>query len=290
MLSAFTLVDVFSDRPFGGNQLAVLPDARGISDQVMQQVAREFNFPETTFVLPPRATGHTHRVRIFTPLVEVPFAGHPTIGTAAALTAADPTSDEFVFEEGIGPVAVTMDGPSIQMHVPTPTFDTSDATPPTAAIASALSLPVDAIVESWYGGVGLPFTFIRLTDSDTVDKAVLDRSAWEAGLNGTWSPHLYFFAGDIHNGGQIHARFFAPGYGIDEDPATGSACASLVTSLALRTPDPDLTYQIRIDQGIAMGRPSMLTGSATKVADRVTETIVTGQAAIVATGTINLPR
>src|ERR1700733_9442544 len=102
----FSLVDVFTDRPFGGNQLAVFPDAEGIADETMQQLAREFNFSETTFVLPPSDPSHTCRVRIFTPGRELPFAGHPTLGTAAVLASLNDGEGEgrpFVFEEGIGP-------------------------------------------------------------------------------------------------------------------------------------------------------------------------------------------
>lgn len=116
----FSLVDVFSDQPFGGNQLAVFPDAAGIADETMQRLAREFNFSETTFVLPPSDPSFTHQVRIFTPRQELPFAGHPTVGTAAVLASlSDDGAAErrFVFEEGIGPVTVTVDGPAIRFRL-----------------------------------------------------------------------------------------------------------------------------------------------------------------------------
>ena len=287
----FSLVDVFSDRPFGGNQLAVFPDAAGIADETMQQLAREFNFSETTFVLPPSDPSCTCRVRIFTPRQELPFAGHPTLGTAAVLARRNgaQAARQFVFEEGIGPVTVTVDGPEISLHLRSPRYETTDETPPAAAIAKALTLPQDAIAESWYAGVGLRFCFVRLADRDLVDRAVLDKGAWAAGIAGSWSPEMYLFAGNFRDRVPLHARLFAPRVGVDEDPATGSACASLVASLAHRSAEQDGTYHIQIDQGVAMGRPSALEGTAHKQGGQITEVIVGGNATIVGNGTMTLP-
>jgi trans-2,3-dihydro-3-hydroxyanthranilate isomerase len=288
----FTLVDVFTDRPFGGNQLAVFPDAEGIPDETMQRLAREFNFSETTFVLPPGDPSHTCRVRIFTPYQELPFAGHPTLGTAAVLARLDQAGAgerRFVFEEGIGPVTVTIDGQTIGLHLHSPDYEATDQTPPAPAIAKAIALPEEAIADSWYAGVGLRFCFVRLTGPELVDRASLDKAAWQAGIADSWSPHLYVFAGEDRGGGRLHARFFAPAVGVEEDPATGSACAVLVASLAQRSPEPDGTYQVRIDQGVAMGRPSKLEGTAHKHDGRLTEVVVSGQAAILGHGTITLP-
>jgi trans-2,3-dihydro-3-hydroxyanthranilate isomerase len=288
----FALVDVFTDRPFGGNQLAVFPDAAGLSDGTMQQLAREFNFSETTFVLPPADPSHTCRVRIFTPGRELPFAGHPTVGTAAvlaSLTEVEADRHSFVFEEGIGPVTVTIDGPAIRFRLDDPDYEATDEEPPAGAIAKALSLPEDAIAESWYGGVGLRFCFVHLVDGELLDNAVLDKAAWSAGIVGGWSPDLYVFAGDYRDGAHIQARFFAPGVGVEEDPATGSACASVVASLAMRSPEPSGTYRLQIQQGVAMGRPSQLEGAARKYDGRLTEVVVGGRAAIIGHGTITVP-
>lgn len=282
----FVLVDVFSDRAFGGNQLAVFPDAAGIADQTMQQLAREFNFSETTFVLPPSDPSSTCRVRIFTPNQELPFAGHPTMGTAAVLASLR-GEKQFVFEEGIGPVAVVVDGEMIRFHLQSPRYESSSEAPPAAAVAKALSLPEDAIADCWYGGVGLKFCFVRLAGPELVDRAVLDKAAWEAA--GTWSPMLYLFAGDFRDGGRVHARMFAPVVGVDEDPATGSACASLIASLAQRSPERDGSWHLRIDQGVAMGRPSALEGTARKEDGQITEVVVGGRATIVGHGTMTLP-
>jgi trans-2,3-dihydro-3-hydroxyanthranilate isomerase len=288
----FALVDVFTDRPFGGNQLAVFPDAAGMADATMQQLAREFNFSETTFVLPPTDPSHTCRVRIFTPGTELPFAGHPTVGTAAVLASlSEGESDQhsFVFEEGIGPVAVAIDGPTVRFHLSSPDYENTDEERPAGAIAKALSLPEDAIAESWYGGVGLRFCFVRLNDGDLLDRAVLDKAAWSAGIVGAWSPDLYVFAGDYRDGAHIQARFFAPGVGVEEDPATGSACASVVASLAMRSPEPGGTYRLHIRQGVAMGRPSELEGVASKQNGRLVEVVVGGRAVIIGHGTITIP-
>jgi trans-2,3-dihydro-3-hydroxyanthranilate isomerase len=288
----FTLVDVFSDRPFGGNQLAVFPDATGIADATMQQLAREFNFSETTFVLPPADPAHTCRVRIFTPQRELPFAGHPTVGTAAVLASMSdggPGGRPLVFEEGIGPVTVTVAGPVIGLHLRSPDYQTAAEAPPAGAIASALGLPEDAVVDSWYAGVGLRFCFVHLADGELLDRAALDKAAWTAGVADGWSAELYLLAGDVRDGALVRARMFAPAMGVEEDPATGSACASLIASLAMRSPERDGTFRLRIEQGVAMGRPSELEGTARKRDGRLDEVVVAGRAAIVGHGTMTLP-
>ena len=249
----FSLVDVFTDRPFGGNRLAVFPDATGIADATMQQLAGEFNFSETTFVLPPSDPSCTCRVRIFTPRQELPFAGHPTVGTAAVLASLS-DDKQFVFEEGIGPVRVDVDGESMRLYLDSPRYESSSEAPPTAEIARALSLPDDAIADSWYGGIGLKFGFVRLASPELVDRAVLDKDAWASGVVGTWSAELYVFAGDFRDGARVHARSFAPALGVDEDPATGSACASLAASLAQRSP-----YAAAAFAGTPSGAPAWKT-------------------------------
>lgn len=285
----FALVDAFTDQPFGGNQLAVFPDADGLDERTMQQLAREFNFSETTFVLPPRDPAHTCRVRIFTPNQELPFAGHPTLGTAAVLAGSGPDRQTFVFEEGIGPVTVTVEGRVIQLHLQAPVYETVDDRPPPAAVAETLTLPADAVVDRWYAGLGLRCFFVQLAGPDLVDRATLDRRAWQAAFADSWSPNFYVFTGDFRNHADVYSRFFAPGAGVDEDPATGSAAAALVAGLAMRSPEPDGTYRLRISQGVAMGRPSTLHGTAHKQNGRLTQVTVAGQAVLIGTGTITLP-
>jgi trans-2,3-dihydro-3-hydroxyanthranilate isomerase len=285
----FALVDVFSDRPFGGNQLAVFPDAAGISGQTMQQLAREFNFSETTFVLPPRDPASSFHVRIFTPNQELPFAGHPTVGTAAVLARSGPARQTFILEEGVGPVTVTVEDGMIRLHLQDPVYESTDEAPPATAVARALTLPEDSIVDSWYAGIGLRFCFIHLAGPELVDQARLDRTAWDAAIAERWSPHLYFFAGDLRDGSHVYARFFAPAAGVDEDPATGSAAASLVAGLALRSPGQHGTCRLRVSQGVAMGRPSTLHGTAHRENGLLTQVTVGGNAVVVGTGTMDLP-
>jgi trans-2,3-dihydro-3-hydroxyanthranilate isomerase len=286
----FFLADVFTQRAFGGNQLAVFPDARGLSDAAMQALAREFNFSETTFVLPPddpaRDPRHARRLRIFTPSEELPFAGHPTVGTAAVLAAHGEVGESLVLEEGVGPVAVEVAGTYSRFTVTAP-FETTGEKPPTAAVAASLSLPGDAILDAWYGGIGLHFCYVRLPDAATVDRAVPDRAAWSAGLAGGWSPNLYVFAGEFGDGGLLHARSFVPGTGMEEDPATGSAAAGLVASLAVRSPSAAAPEPaLRIDQGVAMGRPSRIDATAHTRDGRLTGVSIGGHTVIVGQGTI----
>jgi trans-2,3-dihydro-3-hydroxyanthranilate isomerase len=284
----FTIVDVFSDRAFGGNQLAVFPSAEGISDATMQRLAREFNFAETTFVLPPLDPAHTCRVRIFTPRAELPFAGHPTVGTAAVLASLDGgragTERRFVLEEGIGPVTVVTDGRTARLHLRSPDWETAAEPPPAAAVARALTLPDTAVTRSWYAGLGIRFCFAQLADASLVDRATRDKSAWAAGVAGGWSPHLYLFAGECRDGARLYARMFAPALGVDEDPATGAAAAALVASLAADSPPTDGGYSIRIDQGVGMGRPSLIEATARKEHGRLAEVSVGGHATIVGRG------
>jgi len=194
-----------------------------------------------------------------------------------------------VFEEGIGPVRVDVDGESMRLYLDSPRYENSAEAPPTAEIARALSLPDDAISDSWYGGIGLKFCFVRLASPELVDRAVLDKDAWASGVVGTWSAELYVFAGDFRGHARVYARFFAPARGGDEDSATGSAGAALAASLAQRSPEPNGTYRLRIDQGVVMGRPSALEGSARKEGGRIAEVVVSGFATIVGHGTMTLP-
>jgi trans-2,3-dihydro-3-hydroxyanthranilate isomerase len=288
----FTIVDVFSDRAFGGNQLAVFPNAEGISDATMQQLAREFNFAETTFVLPPLDPAHTCRVRIFTPRAELPFAGHPTVGTAAVLASLDGgragAERRLVLEEGIGPVPVVTDGHTARFHLWSPDWETAAESPPAAAVARALSLPETAVTRTWYAGLGIRFCFVQLADAGLVDRATLDKTAWAAGVADGWSPHLYLFAGECRDGAGLYARMFAPALGVDEDPATGSAAAALVASLAADAPVADGDYSIRIDQGVGMGRPSLIEATARNEHGRLAEVSVGGHATIVGRGVMTL--
>jgi len=293
----FVIADVFTETAFGGNQLAVFPDAHGLSDRAMQALAREFNFAETTFVLPPVDSRYTRRVRIFTPQTDVPFAGHPTVGTAAVLARlglveVPDGATTIVFEEGIGPVAVDirLDGAATVTRLILETDVESPADRPARGDAAAvLGQREDAVVDSWFAGVGIPFCFVHLTDRDAVDRAVLDRAMWSTRFAHAWAPQLFLFAGDPRPDSRLYARMFAPAFGIVEDPATGSACAALAGVLAGRLPEREGAFTWRIDQGVAMGRPSLIEAAAEKRDGRVATITVGGSTVVVGEGSMTVP-
>lgn len=300
----FFLVDVFTEQRFGGNQLAVLPDARGLDAATMQALAAEFNFSETTFVLPAEEEhpAPARRVRIFTPRVELPFAGHPTVGTAAVLAVTDGEvksgDGRLVLEEGVGPVEVELAGgastagSTFARFTVTAPYEAPDHEPSREPLAAALSLPEDAVIDAWYGGVGVNFCYVRLADADAVDRVVIDRAAWSAGVAEGWSSSLYVFAdapdptGAPGSDGRLYARSFPLGMGIDEDPATGAACAGLVASLAVRA--GEAAPRLRIQQGVRMGRPSLIEAAAHTDGGRLTGVSVGGHTVIVGSGTVSV--
>jgi trans-2,3-dihydro-3-hydroxyanthranilate isomerase len=293
----FVIADVFTESAFGGNQLAVFPDGRGIPEPAMQKLAREFNFSETTFVLPPETPGTDFRLRIFTPAHELPFAGHPTVGTAAVLArlgvaALQGGEGRIVFGEGVGPVAVDLavderrafSRLSLEAEMEEPA---GRPTPDEAA--AALSLPADAVREAWFASVGNPFCFVHVADRAAIDRAEVDRAAWSRRFAGAYSSALFFFAGELAAGSRLYARMFAPGFGIEEDAATGSAAATLAGSLADRLPEREGVFTWTIDQGVKMGRPSLLEASAEKRGGRTVRVMAGGYTVLVAEGTITLP-
>ena len=293
MRYAFMIVDVFTDKPFGGNQLAVLTDARGLSAKAMQTIAREFDFPETTFVLPPGEPANARRVRIFTPGGELPFAGHPTVGTACALamSGACPVGD-VILEEGVGPVPVTTkneDGAySARLRLDRAP-EVPDVVPPTGDIAAAVSLEPGQILRVFCAGMGPRFTFVQVDSRQTVDRSQLDLQQWRRLIADTWGAQLFVFAGDLSDGSELYARMYAPGFGIPEDPATGAAAASIVGFAALAGGTPDADLRIKIVQGVAMGRPSFLSASARLDAEGLLSIEVGGSCVLVAEGAIEVP-
>jgi len=266
----FVIADVFTRRPFAGNQLAVFPDASRIPEAAMQPIAREFNFAETTFVLPPRDPRHAAQVRIFTPKAELPFAGHPTIGTAAVLVHRGLKQKTFILEEGIGPVTIEVAEDGLF-------YFTSEKTVEVPAVKPAL--PGVAFEDAWFASAGVPFCFLRLKD-----RAAVDRAAWLPQLANAWSPNLYVFCGEKN----LYVRMFAPAFGIVEDPATGSGAVALASVLASRE-EGDGLYSWTIDQGVAMGRPSRIEVSAEKREGRVVRVRVGGASCIVAEGEMEVP-
>ena len=291
--------DVFTDTRFGGNQLAVLPEAAGLSDEQMQQVAREFNYSETTFVLPPRA-GHACRVRIFTPPREVPFAGHPNIGTAFVLATMGvfgpldaPIS--VIFEEQAGLVPITIEkrqAGRIWCELTAPQSLTLGKTVSGQAVAAAVSLTADDIVTATHApqvaSVGLPFLIAELRDRDALQRARPDISGLEGLVaEGIELPdvHLYVKASD---GFDIRARMFAPLDGVPEDPATGSANCALVALLSHLDEAAVGTFSWRIAQGVEMGRPSVLEARTEKRDGMVVSVWIGGESVLVSEGLIEV--
>jgi len=292
----FHLVDVFSSTPFGGNQLAILPDATGISTEGMQKIAREFNFPESTFVLPKNDPANSYRVRIFTPRAELNFAGHPTIGTACALVmkqhaqTVDPI--RLILEENIGPVMVDVTQRNGRYHgtlTLSGKIDAPTGAPAPADLAAVLSIEPAEVSQSFFAGVGLPFCFAQLKSNEAVDRAAVNRAAWTATLSRAWSPNLFFFAGDLRDGGNLYARMCAPALGVEEDPATGSACAALVGAMASKHDFDGTAYRLSIQQGVSMGRRSEIEAEARKSGGVVTSVSVGGATAYIASGEIEVP-
>jgi trans-2,3-dihydro-3-hydroxyanthranilate isomerase len=291
----FHIVDVFSASPFGGNQLAILPRAAGITSEGMQAIAREFNFAETTFVLPAAEPAQTCHVRIFTPKTELPFAGHPTIGTACALVQGKYVNNgvgrDLILAEGIGPVRVrvTTEAGTIRAKL---TLHIEPEQPPFALnkedIAAALALPGSDVVRGFYATIGVPFCFVHLRSRRAVDEAKIERSVWSKVMQGSWS-NIYLFAGELADGSELYARMFAPALGIEEDPATGSAGAALIGVLAGRERRADGAFSLSILQGVAMGRRSEILAEATKVNGKLTSVSVAGATSFMAEGEIDVP-
>lgn len=290
----YHICDVFTGTLFGGNPLAVLPDARGLGNEQMQRIAREFNFSESTFVFPPE-DGGDRRVRIFTPKVEVPFAGHPNIGTAfvLALTGELDGCDEVVFEEAAGrvPVTVSRDGGRIRCELAAPETLTLSEPASAELIAAALSLePEDIVTETHLpqaASVGLPFIMAELPDADTLARARINAEMFDVLVEQGLPPDIHMY---VREGGEydIRARMFAPLDGVPEDPATGSANCALSALLAHYAPEDSGDYRWRILQGAEMGRPSVLEARAEKRDGRVTGSWIGGETVAFAEGWLEI--
>lgn len=295
----FLICDVFTNQRFGGNQLAVLPDAAGLSTAQMQQIAREFNFSESTFVLP-SATGCTRQVRIFTPAAELPFAGHPNVGTAFVLATIGELGDvgpgtTVTFEEKAGTVPVQIHrqdgGFRCVLSAPQP-FAIGNPVD-TALVAAAVSIAPSDIVTATHApqaaSVGLPFIFAEVQDTGVLAKMKVNIAGFEAVGRGDHGarPDVLFYtrqAGDF----DVRARMFAPLDGVLEDPATGSANCALGAMLSHYHSAADGTFAWRIGQGFEMGRPSTLLAEADKRGGRVVAARIGGDSVLVCDGHITV--
>lgn len=301
MLLQFQTVDVFTADQFSGNPLAVVLNAEGLSTEQMQAIAAEFNLAETTFVLPPKDAAHTAEVRIFTPRAEMPFAGHPNIGTAYVLARAGAiygrtiAGDHVTFEEkaGLVPITLLKDGTTISgARLASPQLLTVGDEVPIEAVASACGISVDDIETKDHhpciASCGVGFILAEVKSRTGLASAmpridVFRRDIVNRGTTGI----LIYTQVDDHDI-NIRARMFAPLKGIPEDPATGSANVALIGLLAKLRPEPDLQLSKTIAQGVEMGRPSLLHAQAEKSGGAVTATTIGGRCVPVMSGTIDL--
>jgi trans-2,3-dihydro-3-hydroxyanthranilate isomerase len=293
----YLVMDVFTDRSYGGNPLALLPEAEGLSVTQMQQIAREFNLSETAFIRPPRQRGETHRLRIFTPTQELPFAGHPTIGAALALAAEGWDRPELVFGQAIGPVRVSLrqqkQGRSAWLWA-AKLPETGPPAPPTAALAALLGLrPTDILAGEWGPAAvsaGIPYLVVPVRDADVLARAELDLQRWREILKNWWANQVYLVAPlDGPHGTRYSARMFGPAIGIPEDPATGSAATAFPGWLAPRLGTTDGILTITIEQGAGLGRPSTMMVEAELEDGELKAVRVGGTAVAIAEGTLRIP-
>src|SRR5207237_6639208 len=247
-------------------------------------------------LLPEQDPTSTCRVRIFSPRTERDFAGHPSVGTACALVMKQhvPPSDpiRLILEENVGPVTVDVAQRNGRFHgtltlsgkIKAPT-----GAPSPTDLAAVLSIEPAEVSQVFFAGVGVPLCFAHLSSNDIVDRAVIDRTAWTATLSRAWSPHVFFFAGNLRDGGTLYARMWAPALGVEEDPATGSACAALVGAMASKPDFGGMAYRLSIQQGVSMGRRSEIEAEARKSGSVVTSVSVGGATTYIASGEIDVP-
>lgn len=301
MARRYAVLDVFTDTVLAGNPLAVVRDAEGLSDARMQAIAREFNLSETVFLFPPSQPGHTARARIFTPARELPFAGHPTVGTAVLLAA-----DRFaevdgeheavvVLEEQVGPVRC-----GVVMRPGAPGYAEFDVPrPPRAlstpverdAVASALGLlPREIGFENHLPTAfeaGVPFAFVPVANLDVIARARPVADLWPAAFGGERPNSAFVYCRDtVRHDAAFHARMFAPEMGIGEDPATGSAAAAFAGVVHRFDAPTDGRHDLPIEQGVEMGRPSLIRMELEVVAGTVHAVRIGGTAVKLAEGTL----
>jgi len=296
----YTTLDVFTDRPFGGNPLAVFCDQPELPTALMQTIARELNLSETVFIVPPRDAHALRRLRIFTPEHELPFAGHPTLGAVQVLVESGiaglpPQGGRFALELEVGlvPIQVTgrSSGPPFLQLTAARLPEAGPPVPGDAQLARILSLDESDIVsdrafpQSY--SCGVPFLFVQVRDRAALARARPDNAAWDEVLRGAWALQVYVFCQDPElAGSHFRARMFAPGLGIAEDPATGGAAAAFAGYLADREREAAGTLCRVIEQGFEMGRPSLLYLEADTAQDKVTVVRVGGTAVRMTEGTL----
>ncbi len=297
----YYICDVFTDVRFGGNQLAVLPSAEGLNSAQMQAITREFNFAESTFVLP-ATSGHTRRVRIFTPAKEIPFAGHPNVGTAFVLATTGALGEirdsmTVTFEEkaGVVPIRIERRGDRIVCELTAPeALSIGKQVSPTLVAAAVSLAPEDFVAQTHLpqvASVGLPFIMVQLKDRATLERARINTGAFDAVAGEGVIPdvHMYVRTHRTNDEGfDIHVRMFAPMDGVPEDPATGSANCALAAMLTHYEPAPSGTFRYRISQGVEIGRPSVLEARIEKRDGALVSAHIGGGSVLVSEGWIEV--
>jgi trans-2,3-dihydro-3-hydroxyanthranilate isomerase len=300
MQRRYVTVDVFTDRAFGGNPLAVVLDAQGLSTAQMQAIATEFNYSETTFVLPPQDPAHDAQVRIFTVRHELPFAGHPNVGTAFVLAtqAATPPA-RLLFEEkaGLVPVEILTEKGRVvaaELTAPQPLKRLTQLSGEQAA--ACLSLSASDVKTDRHppqiASVGLPFLVVELASRDALRRAKPDAAAFAKTLPIDGNDAIYFYTREVPASEMpldLQARMLHPGAsGLCEDPATGSATAAAAALLADLATQRDGEFKLRIGQGVDMGRPSLLLTRVRKENGAVVSAHVGGACVEMMEGTFRL--
>jgi trans-2,3-dihydro-3-hydroxyanthranilate isomerase len=298
----FVTVDVFTAERFTGNPLAVITDARGLTTEQMQAIATEFGYSESTFVLPPEDPQNSARVRIFTPTLEVPFAGHPNVGTAFVLGQEQslfdkPVGDRLRFEEGAGVVEVELlreAGSVVAASIRAPRPLTIGETVGADLVARCVSIqPSDICTKNHapiFASVGLGFVLVELENIDALGRARPDVSAFREAAERHPGEGLGFstflYVRDVSNPQDIRARMFAPLDDVPEDPATGSASGALGAFLASRAAGTDGSFRFTIEQGVEMGRRSVIGLDVVKQAGEVADVRISGRSVFIMRGRV----
>jgi trans-2,3-dihydro-3-hydroxyanthranilate isomerase len=289
----YVVLDVFTSRRFAGNPLAVVRDGAGLDTAAMQSIAREFNLAETVFLFPPDDKAHKARLRIFTPAAELPFAGHPTVGTAVLLGLDAP--GVFVLKEEIGdvPCRVEVRGADHGFaefdlpRLPKRIADAADAD----VLAASLSLTLDDLgCEDFAPGIwsgGAPFTLVPVRGLEAIGRSRPVSEAWREGAQKQIG--IFLFCRETTGSGHaFHARMFAPAMGIPEDPATGGALAAFSGLIAESGGLANGTHKLVIEQGFEMGRPSLMHLTITLAGGALTAAAIGGDAIVVARGELSV--
>ncbi|HEY0101146.1 MAG TPA: PhzF family phenazine biosynthesis protein [Pyrinomonadaceae bacterium] len=303
----YHLVDVFTNRQFGGNPLAVFTNGRGVRVETMQAIAKELNLSETTFVLPPTdGAANDYRVRIFTPGQELPMAGHPTVGTTYVLArehmierGEDGAETEIKLEEGVGTIPVRIEWREgaanfIQMRQPLPTFGAR--VEDVRAVAEMLSIAPEEIAETNLPlevvSCGVPFLYVPVKSLRAVRNIKFRVDVWENKLKDTVPPEVFVFTREVEfPNSTVHSRMFAPGMGIWEDPATGGASGPLgcyLVRYGVVSADEGGAAEFTSEQGIEMGRPSFIKIRITREGEAITDVRVGGECRFMGEGYLEI--